>query len=76
MKRGSDRLRRLVPGVKKEKKEEWRVLDRITGFQTIDTRPIDKQLYVPKEWYKNEATADIGRLTKPKDIDGLISNIQ
>ncbi|THV49423.1 hypothetical protein BGAL_0196g00210 [Botrytis galanthina] len=39
MKRGTDRLRKLVPGGKKvreEKKEEWRVLDRITGFQTIE----------------------------------------
>ncbi|TGO71366.1 hypothetical protein BELL_0586g00010 [Botrytis elliptica] len=36
MKRGTDRLRKLVPGKKKEKKEEWRVLDRITGFQTIE----------------------------------------
>ncbi|KAF7929895.1 uncharacterized protein EAE97_009492 [Botrytis byssoidea] len=39
LKRGTDRLRKLVPGGKKamgEKKEEWRVLDRITGFQTIE----------------------------------------
>ncbi|KAK6592543.1 hypothetical protein H4I96_11774 [Botrytis cinerea] len=38
IKRGTDRLKRLVPGGRKEKKEndEWRVLDRITGFQTIE----------------------------------------
>ncbi|KAF7943453.1 hypothetical protein EAE96_011379 [Botrytis aclada] len=36
MKRGTDRLRKLVPGGKKEKEEEWRVLERITGFQTIE----------------------------------------
>ncbi|TGO84038.1 hypothetical protein BPOR_0558g00060 [Botrytis porri] len=50
VKRGKDGLRKLVSRGKKEKeeKEEWRVLNRITGFQTIDTNPIDKQVYVPK----------------------------
>ncbi|TGO52513.1 hypothetical protein BCON_0140g00270 [Botryotinia convoluta] len=43
MKRGTDRLRKLVPGGKKEKEEEWRVLDRITGFQTIE-RPDQEHL--------------------------------
>ncbi|TGO25193.1 hypothetical protein BPAE_0085g00130 [Botrytis paeoniae] len=36
MKKGSDRLRKLVLGGKKEKEKEWRVLERITGFQTIE----------------------------------------